>query len=160
MRQGTAGNVLINNCTRNGFVMCKDFMQHEMTIMAGLTVEEVIALRLYTGPVSHKYNMHLRFGLGEGTKEDGAPPLQARGTRAKKGRHYTTTIHAIASALKKVARFTELPEVSRHSLFFAIAFCCFLSFSLSIFLFFSLSAGTSCFSLSPSLVGSIRLRAS
>ncbi|KAJ1483653.1 hypothetical protein T484DRAFT_1799601 [Baffinella frigidus] len=99
--QGTDGRWLVNNLDRAGNVMCPDFMQHEMTKQAKLTIEEVVALRLYTGPAFHKYNSHLRFGLSIATTED---------ARAKKERHYVTTIHAIASALKKVSRFTELPE--------------------------------------------------
>ena len=94
-------------------------MEHEMTKKAGLTLEEVVALRLYTGPQFQKYNTHLR-GLSEAMKGGGEPPSRLgdsrRTMRAKKERHYTTTIHAIASALKKVARVTKLPEVSRTSL--------------------------------------------
>jgi len=121
--QGSDGRWLVNNKDRSGTVMCEDFLQHEMTIKAGLGPEEVIALRLYTGPAFHKYNTHLRFGLSEATKGDGAPTL-----RAKKERPYTTTIHAIASALKKVARVTKLPEVSRLSLSLSL----FLSVPLSL----------------------------
>ena len=100
------GKVFVDNLARSGNVMCEDFMEHEMTKKAGLTIEEVIALRLYTGPQFQRYNQHLR-GMIEATKGGGAPPRQMR---AKKERHYTTTIHAIASALKKVARVTKLPE--------------------------------------------------
>jgi len=115
--KGPDGKVCVNNLERSGKVMCEDFMEHEMTKKAGLTIEEVIALRLYTGPQFQRYNQHLR-GLGEAGTEKaaqagGAPPLKRGGTRramrAKKERQYTTTIHAIASALKKVARATKLP---------------------------------------------------
>ena len=104
-----SGNVSVNNLDRSGKVMCEDFMEHEMTKKAGLTIEEVIALRLYTGPQFQRYNQHLR-GMIEATKGGGAPPRQMR---VKKERHYTTTIHAIASALKKFARVTKLPEGSK-----------------------------------------------
>jgi hypothetical protein len=97
------GKWLVDNCDRAGIAMCEDFMQHDMTLKAGLMLEEVIALRLYTGPAFQKCNTHLR-GLSEATRGGGAPP------RAKKERHYTTTIHAIASALQKVARVTMLPD--------------------------------------------------
>jgi len=123
--QGSDGRWLVNNKDRSGNIMCKDFLEHEMTTKAGLGLEEVIALRLYTGPAFHKYNTHLRFGLSEATKGGGAPPL-----RAKKERPYTTTIHAIASALKKVARVTNLPEVSR----LCLSVCLSLSFSRAPFL--------------------------
>ena len=136
MSKGPDGKWCVNNLDRSGNIMCDDFMEHEMTIKAGLTLEEVIALRLYTGPAFHKYNTHLRFGLSEATEEGGAPPL-------KKERHYTTTIHAIASALKKVAWVTKLPEVLRLSLS--------LSLSLSLVHFLSLSL---------LLLGSVGLKAS
>ena len=143
VRKGPDGTWHVNNQTRSGTTMCNNFMEHEMTIKAGLTFEEVIALRLYTGPAFQKYNQHLRFGLSEATKGDEAPPLNLGGTRravrAKKERHYTTTIHAIASALKKVARVTKLPEVSHAS--------------------FSLARART-FSLTSSLFGSVGLRAS
>jgi len=109
--QGTDGSWRVNNSDRAGKVMCPDFMTHEMTKKAKLTLEEVVALRLYTGPAFQKYNSHLRFGLSIATTGDGGAPLShSFGTRAKKERHYVTTIHAIASALKKVSRFTELPK--------------------------------------------------
>jgi len=79
-------------------------MEHEMTKKAGLTIEEVIALWLYTGPAFQHYNQHLR-SLGEAMKGGGAPQM-----RAKKEHQYTTTIHAIASAVKKVARITPVPQ--------------------------------------------------
>ena len=75
-----------------------------MTKKAGLTIEEVIALWLYTGPAFQHYNQHLR-SLGEAMKGGGAPQM-----RAKKEHQYTTTIHAIASAVKKVARITLFPR--------------------------------------------------
>ncbi|KAJ1488006.1 hypothetical protein T484DRAFT_1784654, partial [Baffinella frigidus] len=116
--KGPDGKVFVNNTERRaGTKMCEDFMKHEMTKKAGLTIEEVIALRLYTGPQFQKYNQHLR-GLGEArtakaTQGEGAPQKLGGTRKAKKRgmeRQYTTTIHAIASALKKVARFTKLPE--------------------------------------------------
>ena len=117
MTKGPGGKVCVNNLDRSGKVMCEDFMGHEMTKKTGLTIEEVIALRLYTGPQFQRYNQHLRgmseAGTEKATKEGGAPPLKRGGARramrAKKERRYTTTIHAIASALKKVARVTKLP---------------------------------------------------
>jgi hypothetical protein len=105
---GPDGKPFVNNSDRSGQIMCDDFMKHEMTEKAGLTLEEVIALRLYTGPAFQKYNQHLR-GLSEDL--GGTQKL----VRAKTERQYTTTIHAIASALKKVARVTKLPEVNLPS---------------------------------------------
>jgi hypothetical protein len=81
--QGTDGRWHINGNDRAGNVMCPDFMQHEMTKKAKLTIEEVIALRLYTGPAFHKYNTHLRFGLSIATTGGGGAPLShSFGTRA------------------------------------------------------------------------------
>jgi len=104
VRQAPDGRLVVHNTDRDGIVMCEDFMQHEITLKAGLTFEEVVALRLYTGPAFQHYNQHLR-DLGEATKVGGAPQMQA-----KKEQHYTTTIHAIASAVKKVARVTPVPQ--------------------------------------------------
>ena len=151
MITGPDGRVFVNNRERrSGKKMCEDFMQHAMTEKAGLTLEEVIALRLYTGPAFQKYNQHLRFGLSEAKEGGGAPPLKLGGTRravrAKKERHYTTTIHAIASALKKVARVTKLPKVPHASLSPSLPLPLSSTLSLSL-------------SLSQ-LIGSVGLRAS
>ena len=108
MKKGPDGKPFVNSSDRSGHIMCDDFMKHEITEKAGLTLEEVIALRLYTGPAFQKYNQHLR-GLSEDL--GGTRKL----ARAKTERQYTTTIHAIASALKKVARVTKLPEVNLPS---------------------------------------------
>ena len=52
-------------------------MTHEMTKKTGLTLVEVIALRLYTGPAFQHYNQHLR-GLSEATQGGGAQGVEAR----------------------------------------------------------------------------------
>ena len=70
---------------RAGNVMWPDFMTHDMTKKAGQTMEEEVALRLYTGPQFHQYNTHLRFGPSIATVGDGVPP-------AKQEWHYVTTI--------------------------------------------------------------------
>jgi len=150
--KGPDGKVFVNNIERrSGNVMCEDFMEHEMTKDARLTLEEVIALRLYTGPAFQKYNQHLRLGVCVAPAGGGGAPLKLgetrRAVRAKKERHYTTTIHAIASALKKVARVTKLPKVSR------LTFSLSLSLSLSVPLSLVLS-------LALSLFASVGLRAS
>lgn len=44
----------VSNKDRAGNVMCADFTQHEMAIKAKLSLAEIIALRLYTGP---EYNL-------------------------------------------------------------------------------------------------------
>ncbi|KAJ1466266.1 hypothetical protein T484DRAFT_1922379 [Baffinella frigidus] len=112
--KGPDGKVFVNNIDRKGSVMCPDFMTHEMTKKAKLTLVEVIALRLYTGPQFQRYNQHLR-SLTEVRKEKVDPPPLARSLSRsfampkKEDRSYTTTIHAIASALKKVAWVTKLP---------------------------------------------------
>ena len=156
MTTGPDGEVFVNNRDRgSGTKMCDDFMQHEMTLKAGLTLEEVIALRLYTGPAFQKYNQHLR-GLNEARMEkvgslslavslDRSLARSREATKgAKKERQYTTTIHAIASALKKVAWVTPLPEVLRLSLS--------LSLSLSLLSLFSLSSISLSLCLSFSLL--------
>jgi hypothetical protein len=105
VRPAPGGEWRVHNEDRAGNKMCEDFMQHAITKKAGLETAEVIALRLYTGPAFQHYNQHLR-GLSENTMLGGS----GRAIRAKKEQQYTTTIHAIASALKKVARVTPIPK--------------------------------------------------
>mmetsp|Transcript_28961 Transcript_28961/g.69542 ORF Transcript_28961/g.69542 Transcript_28961/m.69542 type:complete len:1427 (-) Transcript_28961:999-5279(-) len=64
---------------------------------ANLCREEIVALRLYTGPMYMKYNTVLR-GF----------PKQA--IRALKGNRYTTTIHAVVSGLLKLQAVTVVPS--------------------------------------------------
>ena len=60
---------------------------------ANLCREEIVALRLYTGPMYVKYNAVLRgWPAGE--------------LRALKGNRYTTTIHAVVSGLLKLQKVT------------------------------------------------------
>lgn len=73
-----------------------DFLSHENFIRAKLLREELIALRLYTGPMFCKYNAVLR----KFPKEtfDGLH-----------GNGYTTTIHAIVSGIIKLSQIMVLP---------------------------------------------------
>ena len=65
-----------------------DLLQTGAARRAGLAPAEVIAVRLYTGPMYVKYNLVLRAG-GHGC--------------------YATTIHVICSALQKLSRVTPPP---------------------------------------------------
>ena len=67
---------------------------------AQLCKEEVIALRLYTGPMYIKYNAVLR----------GYPQSELR---ALKGNRYTTTIHAVVSGLLKLQKVTIVPSTHK-----------------------------------------------
>lgn len=78
----------------------KAFIDHPNTKGAGLTFEEVLALRLYTGPMFVKYNASLR----------GFPSLS---WKALKGNRYATTLHAITSGIVKLAKVWKLPENRR-----------------------------------------------
>lgn len=69
-----------------------DFMRCDVARKAGLLREEVIALRLHTGPMSDWYNGTLR------NKVHGA---------------FTTTIHAISSAVVKLASLQKATTVYR-----------------------------------------------
>jgi len=62
-----------------------------------LSPEELIALRLYTGPMFVKYNCILR----------GFPKQVIDGL---KGNKYVTTLHAIVSGIRKLGRVEPIPE--------------------------------------------------
>lgn len=64
---------------------------------AGLSKEEIVALRLYSGPTFVKYNRSLRSTLVDINKE-------------QQGNRYTTTLHAINSGLLKLQRFSKVPK--------------------------------------------------
>jgi hypothetical protein len=58
---------------------------------------QVIAIRLFTGPMFMKYNAKLRQ----------FPPA---GVQALKGNGYVTTIHAVVSAIIKLSRTWRIPH--------------------------------------------------
>ena len=58
---------------------------------------QVIAIRLFTGPMFMKYNAKLRQ----------FPPA---GVQALKGNGYVTTIHAVVSAIIKLSRTWKIPH--------------------------------------------------
>ena len=69
-----------------------DFVHSDVARRAGLEREEVIAIRLHTGPMHEMYNAVLR---------------------AQRKDEYTTTIHAISSALVKLASQQKATSVYR-----------------------------------------------
>jgi len=73
------------------------FLKHETARQARLEKAEIIALRLFTGPMFMKYNAKLR----------NAPEA---GVKALKGNGYVTTIHAVVSAVLKLSRIWKLPH--------------------------------------------------
>lgn len=75
----------------------KRFLEHPYKIRAALTDAEVLALRLYTGPMFMKYNTCLRKQPADLYQE-------------LKGNTYTTTIHAIVSGIIKLSKIWILPE--------------------------------------------------
>eukprot|EP01042_Synura_sphagnicola_P000576 gene576-622_t len=78
-------------------VQLQELMKNQTFIDSGLTRAELVALRLFTGPMFMKYNCVLR----------GYPQEIARNL---KGNRYITTIHTIASGIVKLSRVAELPE--------------------------------------------------
>ena len=75
----------------------KDIMENEAIVKeAGLRVEEVLALLLYTGPMFAKYNASLRR----------FPADRVEGLRGNK---YTTTIYCVVSGIMKLSRKMKLP---------------------------------------------------
>ena len=73
------------------------FLSHKNAMSAGLSFEEVICVRLFTGPMYMKYNAILR----------GYPKSIIDGL---KGNRYTTTLHCIVSGIIKLSQVTNLPE--------------------------------------------------
>ena len=76
------------------------FLSHEMVAKANLTEPEVVAMRLYTGPMYQKYNASLR----------GFPSWDVEELR---GNRYVTTIHAIVSGVVKLSRVWHMPELRK-----------------------------------------------
>ena len=78
----------------------KEFMDNTQVISCKLRKGEVIALRLYTGPMFNLYNAKLR----------GHPPELYR---ALEGNEYETTIFCIISGIIKLSKRTEIPKNRR-----------------------------------------------
>ena len=95
-----------------------------------MVIEEVVAGRLYTGPMFEKYNAVLRFFSGKSryTVEEKIPVLQQRCEDIHLGQwipiddgvrmwvwwnKYATTIHAINSCVLKLSKLTKAVEVWR-----------------------------------------------
>ena len=74
-----------------------EFISNNLCQSANLLDEEVIALRLYTGPMFFKYNAVLR-------------NFPENAVKALKGNRYVTTIHAIVSGVIKLSQYMILPE--------------------------------------------------
>jgi hypothetical protein len=72
------------------------YLSHPNVKLCSLQAEEIIALRLYTGPMFWKYNAVLRK----------FPKDVVEGLR---GNGYTTTIHAIVSGIVKLSQIMKLP---------------------------------------------------
>ena len=74
-----------------------ELMKEEIVSEAMLCFEEVLALRLYSGPMFMKYNTILREFPVDLLKQF-------------KGNRYTTTIHLILSAILKLSRVQPIPK--------------------------------------------------
>mmetsp|Transcript_16318 Transcript_16318/g.32639 ORF Transcript_16318/g.32639 Transcript_16318/m.32639 type:complete len:1094 (+) Transcript_16318:115-3396(+) len=110
-----AGNISVTDYEGNPMLhdgeVVHDWMEHPMTIKAGLSREEVIGIRLYTGPCFQKYNGKLRDAikrLDELLKEGNSAIKAIETVQKESGRSYVTTIHVINSALIKISRITSI----------------------------------------------------
>jgi hypothetical protein len=83
----------------------EDIMKRKQVTLAGLLKMEVIALRLYTGPMFVLYNAVLR----------GFPEKDVKCLMDKDGKEnrYETTIFAIASGITKLSKVSEIPHNRR-----------------------------------------------
>jgi hypothetical protein len=81
------------------------FMQRKQVTRARLLLVEVIALRLYTGPMFVLYNAVLR----------GYPEMDVECLKDKDGKEnrYETTIFAIASGITKLSKVSDVPADRR-----------------------------------------------
>ena len=84
------------------------FMDCEQARRAGLTHGEVVALRLFTGPMYAKYNEVLRVTT---LQEGAAQPVE--GTAALEANTYSTTIGLLISGLIKLGRISSPPRSRR-----------------------------------------------
>ena len=71
-----------------------------------MIIEELVAGRLYTGPMYHKYNTVLR-------SKSGNPFLVQQFEQLCKGNTYRTTIHAVNSCVIKLSKLTSACKVWR-----------------------------------------------
>jgi len=78
-------------------VSFEELMEHETVKKAGLRKEEVVALKLYTGPMFCLYNAVLR-------------DFPASTVELLHGNTYTTTIYCIVSGIIKLSNVMKLPE--------------------------------------------------
>ena len=95
-------------CGRDAIALEAFLEQKEVQLMvkrASLMAEEVVALRLYTGPMFVLYNAVLR----------GFPEWDVRCLLDKDGKpnRYETTIFAVASGITKISKVTQLPPGRR-----------------------------------------------
>eukprot|EP00960_Hanusia_phi_P029553 748018-Hanusia_phi.AAC.1 len=75
----------------------EDLLKKDKIVKAQLSAEELIGLRLYTGPMFVKYNAVLR-GFPQKVLDD------------MHGNRYVTTLHAIVSGIRKLAQVEKIPE--------------------------------------------------
>lgn len=75
----------------------KELMKQDIVSEAKLCFEEVLALRLYSGPMYMKYNTILR-------------EFPEDLLKTFKGNRYTTTIHLILSGILKLSRVQPIPK--------------------------------------------------
>jgi hypothetical protein len=76
-----------------------ELLELPVSAAAKLCRAEVIAVVLYTGPLYEKYNCVLRRW-----------PKEAYDNRVSKGSTFTTTLHVLVSAVKKLASVVKLPD--------------------------------------------------
>jgi hypothetical protein len=90
----------------------KQLESHPFYTQSGLTRSELIALRLFTGPMYMKYNAFLRHHPISSTSTALLPSPPAI-YQSLKGNHYCTTISLIVSGIIKLSRTTPLPPSRR-----------------------------------------------
>ena len=71
-----------------------------------MVLEEAIGARLYSGPMYEKYNLVLR-------SRSGNEYMLGRFKKECQGNTYTTTLHAINSAVVKLSKLTQAVPVYR-----------------------------------------------
>ena len=94
------------------------FMKCEQARRAGLTHGELVALRLFTGPMYVKYNEVLRATTLQESAAQPAESLEAKvtvpeGAPTLEANTYSTTIGLLISGLVKLGRIASLPRGAR-----------------------------------------------
>jgi len=102
---GETSHADVENYTKRMRKLVSDLKKEPMCQLAELSEEELIGLRLYTGPMYNLYNPTIREFLHQKMDER----KQHMCAKRVGGMKYVTTIRMIASGIVKLSKFCKLP---------------------------------------------------